>query len=119
MTPGGRRSPRPTVDADGTRALVEVLLLHRHLAHEHVVAGMTSALSVGALSADVVALEARKAAENETPAGPIHDKAKVAAPEPVVASLTRRRLAQLPPDTRALPSVVGYDQLLKHPRATQ
>ena len=31
-------------DADGTRALIEVLLLHRHLPHEHVVAGLTAAL---------------------------------------------------------------------------
>jgi hypothetical protein len=34
-------------DAEGTRALVEVLLLHRSLAHEHVVAGLAAALAVG------------------------------------------------------------------------
>lgn len=49
----------------GTRALIEVLLLHRHLAHERVVAGMAAALAVGALTADAVALEARKTAQAE------------------------------------------------------
>jgi hypothetical protein len=40
-------------DAEGTRALIEVLL-HRTMAHEHVVAGTATALRVGALSADAV-----------------------------------------------------------------
>lgn len=48
-------------DAAGTRALVEVLLLHRTLAHEHVVAGIAAALEAGAVTADAVAVEARKA----------------------------------------------------------
>ena len=50
-------------DAAGTRALVEVLLLHRHLDRADVVAGLSAALSVGSTNVDVVALEARKAAE--------------------------------------------------------
>jgi hypothetical protein len=50
-------------DAAGTRALVEVLLLHRHRDRADVLAGITAALSVGSTSPDVVALEARKAAE--------------------------------------------------------
>ena len=50
-------------DAAGTRALVEVLLLHRHLDRADVLAGISAALSVGSANADVVALEARKAAE--------------------------------------------------------
>lgn len=37
-------------DAEGTRALIEVLLLHRSMAHEHVVAGIATALRVGALT---------------------------------------------------------------------
>src|ERR1700751_6359277 len=49
-------------DAAGTRALVEVLLLHRHLERVDVLAGITAALSVGAANADVVAVEARKVA---------------------------------------------------------
>src|SRR5690606_34989230 len=47
-------------ERDGTRALIEVLLLHRHLPHEQVVAGLAAALRAGALTADAVALEARK-----------------------------------------------------------
>ncbi|VVJ18374.1 Mobile element protein [Amycolatopsis camponoti] len=54
-------------DRDGTRALIQVLLLHRH-------------------NRDVSAA--------------------------AVTSLTERRLAHLPPDTRPLPSVTIYDQLL-------
>lgn len=52
-------------EADGTKALVHVLLLHRHLQHRGVVAGITAALEAGACTADVVALEAHKAAESE------------------------------------------------------
>lgn len=56
-------------DSGGTRALVEVLLLHRHLPAEHVIAGITAALSVGAANPDVVAVEARKAARPATTPG--------------------------------------------------
>ena len=102
-------------DAAGTRALIEVLLLHRHMAHEHVVAGLAAALGAGALTADAVALEARKATDADDGAGP---EPEPAGPQAPVASLTARRLAQLPPDTRPLPSVAAYDQLLRHPRHT-
>src|SRR5258708_3218425 len=44
-------------DGAGTRALIEVLLLHRHLPAADVLAGISAALSVGAASADVVALQ--------------------------------------------------------------
>jgi transposase len=94
-------------DRDGTRALIQVLLLHRHMLHEHVVAGLAAALRTGALTADAVALEARKAADGDTPI-PAPDRAATAA----VTSLTQRRLAYLPADTRPLPSVAVYDQLL-------
>ena len=53
-------------DAAGTRALVEVLLLHRRLAHADVLAGITAALAVGSINPDVVALEARKAGEHRS-----------------------------------------------------
>jgi hypothetical protein len=43
-----------------------VLLLGRHMEHEHVVAGLAAAHRAGALTADAVALEARKAAEGES-----------------------------------------------------
>jgi transposase len=98
-------------DAAGTRALVEVLLLHRHMDGEHVVAGLAAALRAGALTADAVALEARKAADE---AGGQPARAGTPAFPPAVTSLTARRLDKLPPDTRPLPSVAAYDQLLRH-----
>jgi hypothetical protein len=94
-----------------------VLLLARYVSHEHLVAGLAAALRAGALTADAVALEARKAAETD----PGDSTSPVLAIEPpgMVTSLTARRLAQLPPATRPLPSVAVYDQLLRrrHPDA--
>lgn len=83
---------------------------------DHVVAGLAAALRVGALTADAVALEARKAADADDPAGPGD---ALAAPPPQVASLTARRLEKLPPDTRPLPSVAAYDQLPRRTRTAQ
>ena len=98
-------------DAEGTRALIEVLLLHRHLPHHQVVAGIAAALKAGALTADAVALEARKAADQPAPAG----RPRPAQPSNALASLTVRRLTHLPPDSRPLPSVAAYDNLLRRP----
>lgn len=53
-------------DATGTRELVEVLLLHRHLSHADVIAGLAGATAVGAVRADVVAVEARRIADTRT-----------------------------------------------------
>jgi transposase len=104
-------------DAAGTRALIEVLLLHRHMPHEHVVAGLATAVRAGALTADAVALEARKFAESDDhrPA----DGPTMRHPAGNVVSLTERRLAQLPPDRRPLPTVTAYDQLLRHRRTVE
>lgn len=95
-------------DAIGTRALVEVLLLHRHLDRSDVRAGITAALSVGSTNPDVVALEARKAAER-----------RAATPGPGVANsggrvvvLAEHRSVAVPADTRPAPSVTQYDVLL-------
>jgi transposase len=95
-------------DAGGTRALVEVLLLHRHLDRADVLAGISAALSVGSTSPDVVALEARKAAERRD-----------AAPGPEgadeggrVVILAEHRAGIVPADERPLPSVDKYDTLL-------
>ncbi|MFJ9523658.1 IS21 family transposase [Kitasatospora sp. NPDC101801] len=101
-------------EREGTRALIEVLLLGRHLPHEHLVAGLAAALRSGALTADAVALEARKAAEADT--GTPAEPRPPATGRATVTSLTERRLAQLPLDTRPLPSVAHYDQLLRHRR---
>ena len=93
----------------GTRALIEVLLLHRHLEHTDVLAGITAALSVGSVSADVVAVEARKAAQQRGIQPP---PAEATPRRQQVISLTARRLAELPDDDRPLPSVDVYDDLL-------
>ncbi|WP_435852465.1 hypothetical protein [Streptomyces sparsogenes] len=100
-------------ERDRTRALIEVLLLNRHLAHEHVVACLATALRAGALTADAVALEARKAAQTEDePTGGASIPAAPGQTSATVTSLHARRLAHLPPGTRPLPSVTPYDQLL-------
>ena len=94
-------------DAAGTRALVEVLLLHRHLDRADVLAGITAALSVRSTSPDVVALEARKAAERrgaEAPEGADEGGR--------VVILAEHRSAAVPADARPLPSVDKYDILL-------
>jgi hypothetical protein len=106
-------------DRDGTRAPIEVLLLHRHLPHEQVVAGLATALRVGAWTADAVALEARKAGDQERAGEPPPDLTQAVKGAPRVASLTQRRLAQLPKDTRPLPSVAAYDDLLRLKRTTE
>jgi hypothetical protein len=114
-------------DAAGTRELIDVLLLHRHMRHGEVVAGLAAAVSVGATSADVVAVEARRHAS--APNSESHDQPGQWPPtdpgRPRVVSLTERRLtdpeaviAGLAPDIRPLPSVAEYDELLTR-RATR
>ncbi|MDF3051731.1 MAG: family transposase [Pseudonocardia sp.] len=110
-------------DPEGTRELVDVLLLHRRYPHAAVVAGIAAALSAGAVRADVVAVETRRLTDRHVPGPP-----KTCLPGPElepagsnrrVVSLTERRLADpaaviagLPPDHRPLPTITGYDQLL-------
>lgn len=104
-------------DSAGTRALIEVLLLHRHLPAADVIAGITIALAAGASTCDVVALEARKAGrlrrDTDVEPTPLPGSGRV-------ISLTERRLVgpALPPDRRPMPSVAAYDQLLPR-RAAQ
>ncbi|MGW0392082.1 IS21 family transposase [Streptomyces sp. NPDC003042] len=108
--------------AEGTRALIEVLLLHRRMPHEAVVAGMNAVLEAGSVSPDLVAIEARKAvaaaggpppvvitppADTPPADGPTDEDADSAQ----VISLPERRPA-LPPDTRPEPSLAAYGQLL-------
>ncbi|MBR7828150.1 IS21 family transposase, partial [Actinospica sp. MGRD01-02] len=50
-------------DQDGTRALIHILLLHRHNHPADVQHGIRTALGLGTLSLDVIALETRKAAQ--------------------------------------------------------
>jgi hypothetical protein len=104
-----------------TRVLVEVLLLHRHMDAADVITGIEAALSVGAHAADVIAVEARRAADARAaapaPQAGHADSGPAVAPQ--VTSLTLRRLAALPADTRPLPTVSAYDQLLTRPRTTR
>jgi hypothetical protein len=94
-------------DAAGTRALVEVLLLHRHLDRADVVVGISAALSVGSANVDVVALEARKAAEHRRGTRD-PQRESVHGAEVVVLAEHRPPLI----DERPLPSVAKYDALL-------
>ncbi|MCO8308829.1 IS21 family transposase [Streptomyces sp. RKCA744] len=108
-------------DAAGTRALIEVLLLHRRMPADVVEQGMAAAIRAGTTSADVVAVEARRAAALAPP--PADDVDDEGDPPPWaepsgVVSLTARR-AQLPEDRRPLPDVAHYDQLLtRQPKGT-
>nr|WP_143076759.1 hypothetical protein [Streptomyces sp. MUSC 14] len=108
-------------DAAGTRALIEVLLLHRRMPAPAVEQGMAAAIRAGAITADVVAVEARRAAAAAPP--PPEDLDDEGEPPPWaepsgVVSLTARR-AQLPEDNRPLPTVAHYDQLLtRRPKGT-
>jgi transposase len=115
-------SRRVNGDAEGTRELIDVLLLHRSMEAEDIEAGISAALGVGAVSADVVAVEARRHASS-IPAGGSHpDRHRGAHAEAKVqrvVSLTQRRLmdpaaviAGLPPDKRPLPTISAYDELL-------
>jgi transposase len=114
-------------DTAGTRALIEVLLLHRRLGYDAVLAGIRAALGAGSVAADVVAIEARKhatattaatgataeadagATVGATPSGTGPQRSRAA-----VVTLGARRQAALPPDSRPAPSVRDYDQLLAH-----
>jgi hypothetical protein len=94
-------------------------------------AGITAALGVGAVSADVVAVEARRHAAGFR-GGASSDRHPGAQDEvnvQRVVSLTQRRLmdpaaviAGLPADIRPVPSVSAYDELLakrtEHPAGT-
>jgi transposase len=110
-------------DAAGTRALIEVLLLHRRMPHEAVLAGITSALHAGSSSPELVAIEARKF---ERPAQTLlddEDLAELVASGPDGQSgtgqpsntnvITLPRRNPVLDDTRPLPSVAAYDQLLR------
>jgi transposase len=63
------RAQRHLGAREGTRAMIDVLLAHRVLPHDAVVAGIERALSVDSCDPDVVIVEARRAAQRhvETP----------------------------------------------------
>ncbi|WP_299168646.1 IS21 family transposase [uncultured Arthrobacter sp.] len=131
-------SRRVNGDSDGTRELIDVLLLHRSMSADDIQAGIRAALEVGAVNADVVAVEARRhvamsdvvndaAGSRSLPVGGaisgrpsgVHRGAHADQREQRVVSLTQRRLmdpaaviAGLPADNRPAPSVNAYDELL-------
>ena len=74
-------------DQAGTRALCDVLLLHRYHHTDHVIAGIRAALSIGNVDPAVVAVETRRAIEHLQP-------------EPAVGPVER------------VPDLSVYDQLL-------
>jgi transposase len=114
-------------DAEGTRALIEVLLLHRRMPAAAVLAGMAVTLQAGSTSPDLVAIEARKAASaaepdpltGDTPAEPPHAGSDPTAAEGGATVLTLPVRRSLPADTRPMPSVAVYDRLLSRtPKGT-
>ena len=82
-------------DGAGTRALIEVLLAHRTINAEHLVEGMTRALSAGSIDPNVVVIEARAAAE------------------PAIAEVINLAEHAAGFD-RPAPSLTNYDTLLEH-----
>lgn len=132
-------------DAAGTKALIEVLLLHRHRRAEFVLAGITAALEAGSTSPELVAIEARKADNAHREASPLLDEQdltelgvaladtavlpvitdqtpdpRASTPTPPAtqhaAVISLQSRRELPADQRPLPSVAIYDQLLSHRR---
>jgi transposase len=80
-------------DGPGTRAMIGVLLLHRILPAEAVIAGMTAAAALDSVDPDLVAVEARRGSH------------RPAASIPVPISTVQQ-------ESRPAPSLAGYDQLL-------
>ena len=83
-------------DGAGTRALVEVLLLHRTLPADMVLAGIDAALKVGSTNPELVAIEARRLTDQA--ACPVI---------PISQALARYQ--------RPTPALDGYDSLLAQP----
>lgn len=80
-------------DAAGTRALIDVLLLHRRMPTGDVLAGIDAALSVASTAPELIAIEARRL--RDAAAAPV---------VPIEAALGRY--------DRPAPALAGYDQLL-------
>ena len=81
-------------DRDGTRALIDVLLLHRTIPADALLAGMQRALTAGSIDPAVIAIEARRTIEDTT-----------AVVVPIGEGLSRF--------DRPAPSIANYDDLLE------
>ncbi|MGH3426122.1 MAG: IS21 family transposase, partial [Mycobacteriales bacterium] len=89
-------------DRDGTRLLIEVLLLHRRLAAEFVTAGITETLHAGSTSPDLVAIESRKAEKAHRDAHPLLEDADCA--DLGIDTVIMPALADNTPDPRQAPA---------------
>jgi hypothetical protein len=107
-------------EAAGTKTLVAVLLLHRHMDPRDVAAGIRAALTVGSTGPDLVALEARKAAERAGRSPTVAaDTPTAAPPAPAgagIIGLTARRLTRPAEQARLAPALDAYDRLLRRTR---
>jgi transposase len=73
-------------DADGTRALIEVLLAHRNTNRDALLGGIERALEVGSVDPAVVLVEARRATEQTNPVLlPIGSLARFDRPAPTLS----------------------------------
>lgn len=89
-----RRARRRLGDAAGTRALIEVLLLHRNLSSVVLHAALDAVDRTGSLDPALVAIEARRIADRRGPTGTVIERAAL------------RRF------DRPAPALAGYDALL-------
>ena len=72
-------------DRDGTKALIDVLLGHRTIPADAIVAGLDAALATGSVDAQVVLIEARRSAEDTVaPVIPIGTHRGFERPEPSI-----------------------------------
>lgn len=94
--------------AAGTRALIEVLLLHRHRPAEAIQQAIATVLAAGSTSPELVAIEARKAA------GGLHPSTTGDYRDLDLCDLGGEGRPAQPAPARPAPSVALYDQLLNH-----
>ena len=90
-----RRARRRTGDAAGTRALIEVLLLHRSLPFIAVHAALDAIDRIGSIDLGLVAIEARRIADRRGPTGATIERAAIRRPD------------------RPTPDLTGYDALIE------
>ncbi len=76
----GQESRKVNGDSRGTRELIDMLLLHSSMRAVDVTAGIRAALTVGAVTADVVAVEARLHASGTVRAGLVRPVAPLTKP---------------------------------------
>jgi hypothetical protein len=99
-------------DAAGTRALIAVLLLHRGLPTQAVLAGMTAVLAADRLDADLVAVEARRHHDRRPAAA---DKIATDNAAPAAAAGGQQGVIGVVCQQRPAPDLSVYDGLLGGP----